>query len=105
MVFTSKCAFILDRYVTSFKSIKRDSTLYNKDIVCVGYRWPSEALSREQLSLRTAARAAPSILVTLFVLGLGFFILPWVTHAFFDQPIRCFIEEAAHKVFAGFDER
>jgi len=68
---------ILENYGKSFESVKRDAAINGHDVVCIGYRWPSEHIGAP---FSTAFKAAPWFLIVLFVVGVilsaGAFLAP-----------------------------
>ncbi len=58
---------ILQGYLNSFESLNNDPAINGRDVVCIGYRWPSEAMGAP---FSTALRAAPWFLIGLLVWGL-----------------------------------
>ena len=60
---------VLRRYKAGFDTILGDYPNFASQPICVGYRWPSEAMAAKAV-LRTWWRAAPMILTGIFVLAL-----------------------------------
>src|ERR1035437_8083002 len=55
--------FIIEGFLLTFKGVINDHEINNHDVVCIGYRWPSEQIFAP---VRTALRAAPNFLIGLF---------------------------------------
>lgn len=54
---------IIEGFLLTFKGVINDHEINNHDVVCIGYRWPSEQIFAP---VRTALRAAPNFLIGLF---------------------------------------
>jgi hypothetical protein len=66
---------VLKRYRDSFGTVHSDTAIAAANPVCLGYRWPSEAMGTRLFGWLPAA---PLILQALLVAGLIFFALYWV---------------------------
>jgi esterase/lipase superfamily enzyme len=75
---------ILPTFWESFKTVHKDMYINNTDTVCIGYRWPSEALFSPR---HTIFDAAPKFLTILFKTGIvvllvlvSILLLAWYGH-------------------------
>ncbi|MGH6834217.1 MAG: alpha/beta hydrolase [Methylocella sp.] len=75
---------ILPGFWKSFECVHEDDKINNKDVVCIGYRWPSEAILSNR---RNIFKSSPKLLRWLFCLGvlsLSFLIIAliftWYEH-------------------------
>ncbi len=76
---------ILPGFWKSFECVHADDKVNNKDVVCIGYRWPSEAILAPR---RTIFKSAPNFLKLLFYFGIILLsiliitlILTWYEHS------------------------
>ena len=64
--FNSPRDVILPGFWDSFTRVHNDKYINNRDIVCIGYRWPSEPIFSPR---HTIFNASPNFLTILFVVG------------------------------------
>ncbi|HUB65540.1 MAG TPA: hypothetical protein VL996_14045, partial [Methylocella sp.] len=84
---------ILPGFWDSFKNVHNDKYISNRDIVCIGYRWPSEAIFSPR---HTIFDASPKFLTILFAVGCIFlFLLSAVLIAAWYEHYRGAIEHEA----------
>jgi hypothetical protein len=68
---------ILQGYWDSFNLVINDSVINNRDVICIGYRWPSEYMGAPFF---TAFKAAPSFLKGLLLFGIILTAIYFLAH-------------------------
>lgn len=63
---------VLETYKKSFVAVNEDDALQDRGLVCVGYRWPSEAMGTPW---RSGFKAAPWFLIGVLITALAAFYL------------------------------
>ncbi|MGB8898851.1 MAG: alpha/beta hydrolase [Methylocella sp.] len=68
---------ILPGFWDSFVRVDKDEKIRNEDVVCIGYRWPSERMFSP---LSTLVSALPALLGSVFVIGAVLLGSEWLFH-------------------------
>jgi pimeloyl-ACP methyl ester carboxylesterase len=68
---------IFDGYWNSFNSLNEDNAVNNRDVVCIGYRWPSERIGA---TFTNSFKAAPNFLKYLFLIGIAIILAVLIMH-------------------------